>query len=200
MELITKENLRLSGIYGKKILDSINASLIKEDEGSLHYKQNKTHFFCYRTNNKIYIFGDNSEDLYSNIIRNIEFYLLRLAKVDDEILGLRLCADLYNEQSLYSNYHIFSMEVLRGLVLRNPERANYAEFFATSVSWNSLPIYEELMYFILYCEDDELVFHICEKLKETIGSKYQATWKKLSSGIDPRSQETIYENLRKIKI
>ncbi|MDE6292772.1 MAG: hypothetical protein K2L98_03740, partial [Bacilli bacterium] len=133
MELITKENLRLSGIYGKKILDSINANLIKEDEGSLHYKQNRTHFFFYRTNNKIYISGENSEALYSDIIRNVEFYLLRLAKVDDETLGLRLCTDLYNEQSLYSNYHIFSMEVLRGLVLRHPERINYAEFFATSI-------------------------------------------------------------------
>ena len=172
MELITKENLRLSGIYGKKIISSINASLVKEDDFSLHYKQNKTHFFFYRTNNKIYITGENSETLYNDIIRNVEFYLLRLAKIDDETLGLRLCTDLYNEKSLYSDYHIF----------------------------NSLPFYDELMYFILYCEDDELVFYICEKVKEAASTRYRETWKKFSSEIDANSYEAIQENLRKVKI
>lgn len=200
MELITKENLRLSGIYGKKIISSINASLVKEDDFSLHYKQNKTHFFFYRTNNKIYITGENSETLYNDIIRNVEFYLLRLAKIDDETLGLRLCTDLYNEKSLYSDYHIFSMEVLRGLALRHPERLSYAEFFATSIIWNSLPFYDELMYFILYCEDDELVFYICEKVKEAASTRYRETWKKFSSEIDANSYEAIQENLRKVKI
>lgn len=200
MELITKENLRLSGIYGKKIISSINASLIKEDEGSLHYKQNKTHLFFYRTNNKIYISGENSEALYNDIIRNVEFYLLRLAKIDDEKLGLRLCTALYDEHSLYSNYHIFSMEVLRGLALRHPERLSYAEFFATSIIWNSLPFYDELMYFILYCDDDELVFYICEKIKEAASTKYYETWKKISSEIDSECHEIVHENLRKIKI
>lgn len=200
MELITKDNLRLSGIYGKKILNSINARLIKEDKETLHYSRNKTHLFYYKTNKKIYITGNNSEELYNNIIKNIEFYLLRLVEIDNESLRLRLGIDLYNEFSLYSEYHIFNMEVLRGIALKYPERLSYAELFATNITYLSLLFYEELMHFILYCEDNDLVHKVCEKLKKTVWANIDEEWNKLSSEIDLDNQVIIYENLRKIKI
>ena len=43
--MLTKKDIKLSGVYGKKIIESIDLLLVKKDENTWHYKRGKLNFF-----------------------------------------------------------------------------------------------------------------------------------------------------------
>ncbi len=200
--MVTKNNIRISGVYGKKIIESITMPLVRENENMWQYKLEKTNFFYYPKSKKIYITGPKSEELYTDILARINKYLESLVDLPiEQWAQIELQGCLQSLTSLGSNHHIFNMEVLATLAFKKSKRLGYGKTFSSSYYYMEAPFYEQLMLYLIYAESDEEVNQICSTIIKARSEvdKYNA-WNKCYEDVDNNEKVLIKQNLDKMKI
>lgn len=200
--MLTKKDIKLSGVYGKKIIESIDLLLVKKDENTWHYKRGKLNFFYYPRKKSIYISGFESEKIYNQLLEKINNYLNSLVNmVQDEMAKDYLNAFLENTISIMNEYHIFNVEVLTTLALKRIERFNYAYAYATANRHYCMSCYQELMLYTMSSNNDELVKEIYSKIIEEHSEvKKEKIWEYYYDGMSEDEKILIKTNMDKIKI
>lgn len=198
--MVTKETIRISGIYGKRIIDSIPMPLVRQTENTWQYKLGNTNFFFYPKSKKIYVSGDDSEKIYVNILEKINTYLQNLATLpEDENAKIFLSNCLERNISLFSNYHIFNMEVLTTLATKKYERLEYAETFISSSRYLTLSFYEELMLYLIYCDCFFNIQDLCQSLMEERSEvKKEVIWNRHYECIPEEEKQMIKKKIEKM--
>lgn len=200
--MLTKQDIKLSGVYGKKIIDSIDIPLICKKENSWQYKKGKLNFFYYPKSKKIYISGDNSEEIYEQILEKLNTYLENLAALPEETYLKEFMQEkIENNISLTSDYHIFNIEILASLIKSKYERLTYADEFTKSIRYMTLPFYEELMLYLMYGVDQNQVEELCTSIIEEYSEvKRIDLWDSHYEKISENEKLLIKKNLEKMKV
>ncbi len=200
--MVSKEDIRISGVYGKKIIDSIDMPLVRKSLTTWHYQSGKNNFYYYPKSRKIYISSPDSDSKYNILLNKINSYLDSLANLPEEVYFKTMMLEMLNlKTSLHSEYHIFNAEVYISLIKTKYERLKYAKELISSYRYLTLPFYEELLLSLLYLESDKQVNDIYTKMcnSKSEVEKYKI-WEEYNSDIMEEEKQLIKQKLNKIKL
>lgn len=201
--MVTKDNLRLSGIYGKKIMTHFKPFLVREDETMKFYKSGGMTLNYYPKKHKIFIQGRHSEEMYQQLLDKINHYLEELVSLpldESYVQQLKMLND--KSGSLDSKNHIFNIEILTLLALKKEvEKFDEALSFALNFRYNEEEYYSKLIYFILLEEEIDFIKELCKKIKTSRSEveRYKI-WEDFYASMYLDTKEKIEDEIQKIKI
>lgn len=198
--MVHKDNIRMSGAYGKKIIATFEPYLVFKSENMFRFRLQQGSFFYYPKSKKIHIDSYHKEELYEQLLNKVNHYLENLTMLPKDNGSKMILAEvLENRFSQEGDYHIFNIEVLASIAVQKRERLVYALEFLNSFWYNHQTNYEDMMFFLLYQEDFDETFWLdfFGEKKEVLRLKL---WKDMYEGLPVEEKEKIREAKEKIKI
>lgn len=199
--MVNQENFRVSGVFGKKLIESYTPYVKKENENQRMYKINRTTFFYYPKKRGIYISGNNAAELYQSIINKTNQYLINLtSKAASGMMREELLEMLENERSLTTKYHIFNIEVLTTFASQgNLEGFTVAQSLVTDYRMTMLEQYEPMLLALLTPSRKEQIAYF-QVLKNTNVLERDLYFQGMLQGFSETQQEELEKRKQKIKI